>query len=622
MLKLSLYGANFEELNVNNLSKRGVFHSLQTFWNGDERSYINYLESIGIDYFYNLSNIFSFNKILNEDIEKFKYAISSGNTGNFDFKAIPLFTNKNLQPIQDSQYLKLNIDLREIQDRSKIDEIKDIFLMTPSVSLVDFKEVGEENLSLVFHKRGAMKYFDDYLLNIAKDKIQLLENFKVPKDNSFIVTRFLLDISHKLKEAGIDEVFGYSYEQGSQIKEISKSVDEIIFWGGLNLAEKEKQKSIERQNEEISKNAKEIAKVEIKEERDEKRNSLPKDSTIQILQTEKQNPKVFNIASMSEPAKQNEKYTDVPKINIDKIIEESFSLYTQKEFEKTKLRLEKAQIDSKSAYLDLKENLNNGLSINEALKSITQKYRNEDTINFASLLFTKDILNLKIKEQEIAELKNELNVAKKAEDELLEQIAKREDTISKQKGTIQLKVNEMTQLREEFESELEVLREADNKLKVLTQYSNEQEQTIADMDKENEELNKELQGAKQDNTSLRAKNDYLQKTIKEHSEKITLLEKEVKDGYKFQIDNENLKARLESQTQKNAFLEEEIKKVYVSENKIFKLELENQSLKEREKFLQEQIDYLKEELVIAKSAKSETEDPKGQKIQRSKDILS
>ncbi|OCS21951.1 hypothetical protein CFVI97532_07060 [Campylobacter fetus subsp. venerealis cfvi97/532] len=619
MLKLSLYGANFEELNINNLSKRGVFDSLKTFWNGDEMSYINYLESIGIDYFNTLSNIFSLNKTLNEDIEKFKYAISSGNTGNFDFRAVSLFTNKNLQNIQDSQYLKLNIDLREIQDRSKIDEIKDIFLTTPSVSIVEFKEVGEENLSLVFHKRGAMKYFDDYLLNIAKDKIQILENFKKAKDNSFIVARFLLDISHKLKEIGIDEVFGYSYEQGTQTKEISKSIDEIIYWGGLNKDEKEKQKAIEKENDEISKSAKEIAKLEIKEERDKTRDSLPKDSTIKILQTEKQPPKVYSIASMSEVSKQSNNYDETPKVDIDKIIEESFSLYTKKEFEKTKIRLEKAQEDSKNAYMDLKESLNNGLSINEALKNITQKYRNEDTINFASLLFTKDILNLKVKEQEINELKNELNIAKNAENELLEQITKREETISKQKGTIQLKVNEMTQLKEDFEKEIAILKEADEKLQILTKYSNEQEQIIADMDKENEELNQDLQMSKQENISLISKNEYMQKAQKDNEQKITLLEKELKESYKFQIENESLKSRLESLNQKNEFLEQEVKKAYIVENKSFKLELENQTLKEKEKFLQEQISNLKEELDRIK--KNKNEETSEHKTQRSKDIL-
>ncbi|CAD7289517.1 hypothetical protein LMG7974_01594 [Campylobacter majalis] len=624
MLKLNIYGVNFLEQNINSISKRGVFDALKIFWNGDDRSYIDYLESIGIDYFHNLSNLYSLNQNLNEDIEKLKYAISKQNTGNFDFKAVSLFTNKNLPPIQDSQYLSLTIDLREIQDRSKIDDIKDVFLTTPSVSLVDFKEIGENSLTLIFHRRGALKYCDEYVLNMSKENIQLLENFKTAKDNNFILTRFLLDMSHKLKELGVDEVFGYTYEQGSQTKEISKSIDEIISWGGLSMIEKEQRKALERQNDDILKNAKEIAKSEIKEERDSKRDSLPKDSTIQILQTEKQPPKVFNLASMAEVVKtttDNNTREETPKINIDKIIEDSFTLYTQKEFEKTKMRLEKAQSDAKEAYVDLKNNLNNGLSINEALKNITQKYRNEDTINFASLLFTKDILNLKIKEQEINELKNELSISKKAENELLEQITKREETISKQKGTIQLKVNEMTQLREDFEKELKVLREADNKLQILNKYSEEQEQIIADLDNDNNDLNEQLQAEKQNNTSLRAKSEYLQNIIKEKSDRITILEQEVKDGYKDKIEIERLKTNLEIQVQKSELLEQEAKKVFLAENQIFKLELENKSLKEREKILQDQIDFLKTQLDKQQNSPV-SDDHQKQKQQRSKDILS
>lgn len=580
MLKLSISGVNFEELNIKNLSKRGIFDSLKIFWNGDDMSYIDYLNSIGVDYFKTFENTFTFNKNLNEDIEKLKYAINAGNTGKFDFKAIPLFTNKNLPNLQDSQYIKLNIDLREIQDHTKISEIKDIFLTTPSSSLVEFKEVGEENLSIIFHRRGAMKYCNEYLLNMSKEKIQLIENYKIPKDNSFIVARFILDFSHKLKEAKINESFGYNYEQGSLTKEISKNVDEIIFWGNLSLDEKEKEKEKERENEEMKKNAKEIAKTEIKDERDSMRDSLPKDSTIKILQTEKQPPNVFNIASISENSKNDKEYK--PQVNIEKIIEDSFSLYVQKEFEKTKMRLDRAQKDAKDAYNDLKEYLNQGLTINEALKNVAQKYRNEDTLNFASLLFTKDILNLKIKEQEINDLKNELNIANNTENELLEEITKREETISKLKGTIQLKVNEMVQLREDFEKEIKDLKEIDIKFQKLTEYSNEQDQIIADLNAENEELNEDIKNIQQDINNLTAKNQFMQEQINEYKERIGILEAENKKSYKLQIENENLK-------NKNEYLENEIKTIHMSENENFKLQLENQNLKEKEKFLQEKI---------------------------------
>lgn len=618
MIKLNVYGVNFEELNINNLSKRGVFDSLKTFWNGDEMSYVQYLESIGINYYSTLDNVYSvysFNKSLNEEIEKFKYAIENKNSGAFDFKAIPLFTNRNLPAMQDNQYLKLTFDLRELQDQSKLQQIKDAFIETDSVSLVDFKEIGDDSLTLVFHRRGAMKYFDDYILNVSKDKVQLLEKFKVVKDNSFIVARFLLDLSHKLKELGIDESFGYYYEQGTQKKEISNTIDEIIFWGGLNLDEKEQQKALERDGEEIAKSAKDLAKAEIKEERDSKRDSLPKDSTIQVIQTEKQLPKVFNIISMSELDSNSTSHKETQVPNIDKIIEDSFSLYTQKEFEKTKIRLEKAQKDAKEAYRDLKDSLNNGFSINEALKTLTQKYRNDDTVNFASLLFTRDILNLKVKEQEIISLKNELDIAKKAEDELLEQITKREETISKQKGTIQLKVNEMTKLKEEFEKELETFREIDSKIQVLEKYSKEQDEIISDLNLENQELNNDLKEAEQYRASLKAKNEYLEQSLKEKNKKIELLEQEIKDSYKYQIELENLRVRVESQNQKNDFLEQEAKKAYVLENKVLKLELENSGFKDKEKILQEQIDYLKSELNKRNQSNDEA------RAQRSKDIL-
>ncbi len=124
-----------------------------------------------------------------------------------------------------------------------------------------------------------------------------------------------------------------------------------------------------------------------------------------VVLKEKTLPRLNNLKSTRlenqnyQNIEQSESQTKNSEEEIQQIISDSFELYIQKEVEKTNIRLEKAKKDSFNAYEDLKANLKDGLSILEAIKNIQQKYRNEDTINFATLLFSKDILNVKAKEE-------------------------------------------------------------------------------------------------------------------------------------------------------------------------------------------------------------------------------
>ena len=69
MLSLSLYKVNFDELNINNLSKRALLDSLRKFWTNDDYSYLAYLEKLNINYYQKFTNIFELNNNLNEEIK-------------------------------------------------------------------------------------------------------------------------------------------------------------------------------------------------------------------------------------------------------------------------------------------------------------------------------------------------------------------------------------------------------------------------------------------------------------------------------------------------------------------------------------------------------------------------
>ncbi|MBD5165146.1 hypothetical protein [Helicobacter sp.] len=570
MIPISVFRANFDELNIKNLAKRALLDSLKIFYQDNEYEYMNFLESIGINYYEEFNNIFELNNAINKEIRILNDIATKQNLDKFDFRAVNLF-KRNLKEINDSEYYKLNLDLRHLNDNSALSVIKDTFILTNGVSLVEFKDIEEERVSLIYHKKGAMFYDDELLLHNARaEKVQLLENFKEPKDNNFILTRFLVDFSRKLKESGIKESFCYTYEVSGSTKEVIKDIDEILYWGSLTKEEKETKKESLKKEQELNNKAVELAKGEIKEERDSLRASLKKESKNEALE-EKTLPRLNNLKSIrlenqdSQNIEQSESKIKNSEKEIQQIISDSFELYIQKEIEKTNIRLEKAKKDSFNAYEDLKANLRDGLSILEAIKNIQQKYRNEDTINFATLLFSKEILNVKSKEEEIESLTSELKSSYNLQEKLNDEITKREETISKLKGTMQNKINEMTALRFEFEEKMKEVVETEIKLKELEKYSNEQEATISELDNENQELsnkNKELNNEK---IKLESQNEYLKTREQGFMEQLNELKKEVKDKFKKELE-------LEKVITENKYLQEAIteskQKILSLENKI------------------------------------------------------
>ncbi len=598
MLNLNISKVNFDELDIKNITKRGILDTLKKFWNGNFDEYLEYLQSIGINYYEKIDNIYKLKQTLNNDIEKLKENVKDGkNVGKFNYQAISQF--KNLQEVRDSEYYKLNIDLREVNDKNTITKIKDVFLSVDSCSLVDFKEINEERISLIYHKKGALIFFDNYIIaNTRAENMSLIENYQVPKDNNFIVSKFLLFLATKLKTENINESFCYSYNNGKQRINNIKSIEEIIVWGRLKPEEKKLEKDKLKQQDENKEIAKEQAKVEIKQEINKNRDSLEKDSVEKILQNSTSNVKLYNISSLSESDKNQKVENEVKneKEEIENIIKNSFEVYHLKELEKTKERLKRAEKESYEAYRDLKDYLYNGTSILEAIRNIQQKYRNEDTINFASLLFSKDILNLKNKENEINTLKDEIEKSINYENELMDEITKREETISKLKGTLQSKNNEITAMRDDFEKEIAEIKLVEEKLKEVEKISEEQEITIKELDNENDILSNENKKSKEELIRLKSENEYLNKQIEENKNRNLNNENLTKDYYKLQID-------LEKEKIQNQYLLQSIA-----------------DYKESEKEYKSKIEDLTSKL-IANNNKTSDQEKKVEYTPRSKDIL-
>ena len=657
MLNISIRKVDFNELNIENISKRPILDTLEKFYKGSSAEYYEFLEQNGLSYFKNFSTMTELQEVMDNDVAILNTIAEQNLSDKFDYKTINFLKSKNLKPIQEHEFYKLTIDLRQINDESQKEHIKDLFLETKSSSLVDFMEVNEDYCSLIYHKKGAFYYNNEPFMNNARpEQLTIIENYALPKDNNFIMGRFLFDLACKLDDNDIEESFCIKYSNGEQN---IKNIQEIIYWGHLNSEEKKEQKELIQAHLEAQAQALDLAKTELKAEAQASRDSLKQEEAQKVLEDDK-STRLYTIAHTPKTQGNNLNKTQQSnqasdETDIEKIVAKSIEIYRQKELEKTKIRLEKAEKDSLNAYNDLKEYLNNGLSILEAIKNIQQKYRNDDTINFASLLFSKDILSLSQKEQEIITLNNEKEELKAETKEAYNEIDKREETISKLKSTLQKKLNEMQnyeyELQKEFETKLgEKEAQMIEKLEAFEAQQqntiNEYESEISELDNLNLELSNENKTLQQSTLELKAQNTSLQQILEQHKELLSESKQNIKESEesnaKLSILNTELKAQnatLERSVESSKKELERISSEFKSKleeieshtKKMYKLEAQAEIFDEKEKDYKEQISELKQknkalesklnEILDSMLNPNQTSQEKPKKNLRSRDIL-
>lgn len=657
MLNISIRKVDFNELNIENISKRPILDTLEKFYKGSSAEYYEFLEQNGLSYFKNFSTMTELQEVMDNDVAILNTIAEQNLSDKFDYKTINFLKSKNLKPIQEHEFYKLTIDLRQINDESQKEHIKDLFLETKSSSLVDFMEVNGDYCSLIYHKKGAFYYNNEPFMNNARpEQLTIIENYALPKDNNFIMGRFLFDLACKLDDNDIEESFCIKYSNGEQN---IKNIQEIIYWGHLNSEEKKEQKELIQAHLEAQAQALDLAKTELKAEAQASRDSLKQEEVQKVLEDDK-STRLYTIAHTPKTQGNNLNKTQQSnqasdETDIEKIVAKSIEIYRQKELEKTKIRLEKAEKDSLNAYNDLKEYLNNGLSILEAIKNIQQKYRNDDTINFASLLFSKDILSLSQKEQEIITLNNEKEELKAETKEAYNEIDKREETISKLKSTLQKKLNEMQnyeyELQKEFETKLgEKEAQMIEKLEAFEAQQqntiNEYESEISELDNLNLELSNENKTLQQSTLELKAQNTSLQQILEQHKELLSESKQNIKESEesnaKLSILNTELKAQnatLERSVESSKKELERISSEFKSKleeieshtKKMYKLEAQAEIFDEKEKDYKEQISELKQknkalesklnEILDSMLNSNQTSQEKLKKNLRSRDIL-
>ena len=603
MITISIRKADFEELDVNRSTKLPVLDAIEPFWKKSQMDYDNFLKANNIKQTAHFSSLQELKDFANKVIDRLNAMadILKQNDFGFDFRVVNQMKSRYLKHIGEYDFIKLTFNLRDMNEAQKI-RFKDLFKEIKSVSFIDFIEIDEESCALIYHKKGAMYYNDMPYIYTSKFSLSLLESFKVPHNNNFIMARFLFDLSKKLKENNIDEAFYVAYENGNSN---TKSTDEIIKWANYSQEEKDALLQEWRENREIERLAKEGAQSELKYEANARRNSLDSLQVKQVIEQDKfiktepqeySDEEIDELFSAVHIADKEKTIKDIEQENAEKIhklVYQSIEYYKEKEIQKTNMRLERAQKDSQRAYEDLKKYIENGSSILEAVQNIKQKYSNEDTIHLATLLFNQDILTIKSKDELINELNDSIESLKNENQILNDKLDKKDETISSLKSTIQKKINEIQnfeyELRQEFDEQLQT--KENEMLEKLETFKKSQDEIVENFKVEIEELNNENDELYKEKERLKEQNIFLNS----QNEKLKSIELEAKElnanNYRLNAHNAMLENALkDAKSELESFKQSTQNKIEESD-KIIK---ELYKIQAREDMYKEQIRELKE----------------------------
>ena len=394
--------------------------ALLPFWEGEQAEFATFCKAHRL-YWRNAATIDEAKRQAADVIEQMS-ALFKREIGRFDFRLATAFSARGLSSIADVEIAHLHCALHDCNDQ-EIAHFKQVFSELSTRSFLDFRSLGERSVELYYSRRGYYEHDNKLTIHTAKQAYSLKDSFKNPKDNNFILSGICLELAHQIPRLKLR----YTYTNGMGGKvDCEVSGDEVLH------AVEQKQQGMA-----TSTDAKADAKAELQKEAQKTRVSLPPESIEERLQSA---PQQIRFA---------------PSEDIEGFFERNFEVYKRKEEEKCALRLERAREQALNAYDYLRTQLESGITIKEALELVKQNYRDDDTTNLASLLLTKDLLNLAHKDSEILALKEQCAQHEQTLEEYRETIAKREETIGALRASISEKVNEYNLYKEKSEQLLQ-----------------------------------------------------------------------------------------------------------------------------------------------------------------------
>jgi len=441
MIAIKHEKVNFGDLDIDDIYQVPTI-AISNYWKGTAEELYQYYEKHNVDTNFGVNNLNQLHQRVEDYLIQLKSAIDK-DIGKFDFRLRSSLKPRNLN-VSDNDYMKITFD---IKDENK-EEIINAFVNAKSRSFVDFRQFGDDKVSIIYNRKGMCDEGNRIAIVKSKPSVTLRDEFKEAKDNNYVMSGLIKELSN------IDNLeFSFKYMVGNAEKEMKVNSNEIN-----KIADRVEEKN-KKSVEEVK--IKEEAKQEIKKENMQTRQSLSPDSNTKIINKEGTSDIRIDTKKIDTKDEANISST---KEQLDKLTKNSIDNYELKEIEKIKLRLAKARDEASIVYTDMKNKINNdGMSISEALNYVKGKYREEHTINLASVFLTKDILEVGTLEQMITN--KDIKIQEQAKDvkNKDDEITKREHTISSLKSTLQSKQNELSLEIENHTKDIEILEKKSEK---------------------------------------------------------------------------------------------------------------------------------------------------------------
>ena len=621
VINLSLEKVGYEAINLKSARDIPLFTTVREYYKGTGAEFANFLTNNGMSYEKNFNSIHDMHEHISNSVKVLKATFESGKTDKFDFKAVSVLNSKMFDNISEDDYALLKFDISSFSTDDK-DKIKNAFFGAKCKSFVYFKEADNDELRLFYNRKGiTLDENNAVKIYTSKDKVSITEGYKSVKDANYISSGFILELSKKMHEFGFnDDTFAYSYNRADGLTNTMEySVSQILQIANTPKEEKdaiEKKEAIRQEVanakevievetiEEPTKDVKEIAKAQIRQERSQKRQSLPPESMEEQI-----------LKSSTSQVRFSKDILEKDDVDLDAEISRLFDEYDNKELEKKRILLQEARQKGNYAYSDLKENIKNGVSIAEAMRYVTQTYKNEDVLNFASMLLTKDLMEIALKERKIETLNGTITAYSVENDKLVDVIAKRENTIKELQSTLAKKNNEinlvleateekMNQLSLETEKKIhEIEKKYENELGELNELLDKQEAIIARLKYEKENLEnsykktleeksgdiKRLESEVGELKEFKYKSNSLEQQLVERDSKISKLESEVGELKSVKYENNLLKQGIAEKDSKISKLENDIDELKDFKHKCNAFEEQNKLLQDKIKELEEKL---------------------------------
>ena len=621
VINLSLEKIGYEAINLKSARDIPLFTTVREYYKGTGAEFANFLTNNGMSYEKNFNSIHDMHEHISNSVKVLKATFESGKTDKFDFKAVSVLNSKMFDNISEDDYALLKFDISSFSTDDK-DKIKNAFFGAKCKSFVYFKEADNDELRLFYNRKGiTLDENNAVKIYTSKDKVSITEGYKSVKDANYISSGFILELSKKMHEFGFnDDTFAYSYNRADGLTNTMEySVSQILQIANTPKEEKdaiEKKEAIRQEVanakevievetiEEPTNDVKEIAKAQIRQERSQKRQSLPPESMEEQI-----------LKSSTSQVRFSKDILEKDDVDLDAEISRLFDEYDNKELEKKRILLQEARQKGNYAYSDLKENIKNGVSIAEAMRYVTQTYKNEDVLNFASMLLTKDLMEIALKERKIETLNGTITAYSVENDKLVDVIAKRENTIKELQSTLTKKNNEinlvleateekMNQLSLETEKKIhEIEKKYENELGELNELLDKQEAIIARLkyEKENSENSykkileeksgdiKRLESEVGELKEFKYKSNSLEQQLVERDSKISKLESEVGELKSVNYKNNLLKQSIAEKDSKISKLENDIDELKDFKHKCNAFEEQNKLLQDKIKELEEKL---------------------------------